>query len=142
MTVVGAAFAIGAAVLFALSNVAIVKEIDRTGVRIAAAVQLVGGAVLAAVAAIALDGAAVLAAAPASALVAFAVGGGIHFVGRWVFVNASIIRIGAARASAMTGITPMVASLLALLALGESVGPEIMIGMIAIVAGTYLVTTS
>jgi drug/metabolite transporter (DMT)-like permease len=142
MTAIGAAFGIAAAILFALSNVAITKEIHRTGVRIAAAVQLVGGAVLAAVAAIALDGTAVLGHASLSAFVAFAVGGAIHFVGGWVFVNASIIRIGAARASAMTGITPMVASLLALLALGESVGPEIVIGMIAIVGGTYLVTTS
>jgi drug/metabolite transporter (DMT)-like permease len=142
MTILGAIFAIGAAVLFALSNVAITKEIHRTGVRIAAAVQLVGGAVLAAVTAIALDGTAVLGHGSLPAFVAFAVGGAIHFVGGWVFVNASIIRIGAARASAMTGITPMVASLLALLALGESVGPEIVFGMIAIVAGTYLVTTS
>ena len=140
--IAGAAFGIAAAVLFGLSNVAIAKEIERTGVRIAAAVQLVGGAVLAAVTAVALDGTAVLAGAPASALVAFAVGGAIHFVGGWVFVNASIIRIGAARASAMTGITPMVASLLALVVLGEALGPEILLGMIAIVAGTYLVTTS
>lgn len=139
---VGAAFALLAAILFALSNVAVTKGLAPAGVVPGTAVQLVGGAVISLVAALALDGPEVATTATVAGVAAFAGAGLIHFVGGWAFLNASIARVGAGRASAITGITPLVATIGALVALDETIGVTIVAGMLAIVAGTYLITTS
>jgi drug/metabolite transporter (DMT)-like permease len=57
-------------------------------------------------------------------------------------MNASTRLIGPSRMSAITGLTPLVAAWLALVTLDEQINVFLGIGLVAIVVGTYFITTS
>lgn len=66
----------------------------------------------------------------------------IHFFAGTIFKHASIKKLGASRAEPIIGATPIVAVLLAVTILGESMSPSIAIGAGLIVTGVYFITTS
>lgn len=138
----GVVAAIAAAIAFSLSNIATAGGIHGTGLRAGTGIMLVAGTLVAAVAAILIDGVAVLGSASRAGVLFFAAAGIVHFVGGWALINACIRRIGASRASAITGVTPLVAAVLAIVALHEGLDVPIGLGMAGIVAGTYFIATS
>lgn len=138
----GVIWAIGAAIFFSLGHVALTKGIRATGIALGTALMLVAAALVGAVAGLAVDGPGPLLAATAASLGFFLAAGLIHFVGGWGFMNASTRIIGPSRMSAITGLTPMFAALLAVAFLDETVNVFLGLGIVAIVAGTYFIATS
>jgi drug/metabolite transporter (DMT)-like permease len=57
-------------------------------------------------------------------------------------MNASIRLVGASRFSAISGVTPLFAAVLAVAILHESVNPIMAAGIALIVVGTYLIAKS
>jgi drug/metabolite transporter (DMT)-like permease len=137
----GAIWALSAAVCFSLGHVALGKGVRPLGVARATTVLLAASAVAAAVAALAIDGVGIMAAAPASAILFFAAAGLIHY-GGWGLMNASISRVGPSRMSAITGVTPLFAAVLAVATLGESVNLIEGMGIALVIVGTYLIASS
>ena len=76
------------------------------------------------------------------ALLWFGLIGIINYVLGRQFNYASINRIGVVRASPLFSSAPLFAMILAIIFLGESINPAIVIGTVTIVAGIYLVVTS
>jgi drug/metabolite transporter (DMT)-like permease len=138
----GVVWAISAAIFFSLGHVALTKGIRATGIALGTALMLVTAALVGAIAGLAVDGPGPLLAATASSLGFFLAAGLIHFVGGWGFMNASTRIIGPSRMSAITGLTPMFAALLAVTFLNETVNVYLGAGIVAIVAGTYFIATS
>jgi drug/metabolite transporter (DMT)-like permease len=138
---VGALWALGAAISFSLGHVALAKGIPPLGVARATTVLLSSAMIATAVAALALDGPAVLASAPLTAIAWFAGAGLIHY-GGWGFMSASIKRVGPSRMSAITGVTPLFAAVLAVATLHETVNPIVALGIALIVIGTYFIAVS
>jgi uncharacterized membrane protein len=54
----------------------------------------------------------------------------------------SVGRVGAAVSAAVSNLTPLIATLLAITLLGERVTPTVLVGTVVIVAGTVLLSTS
>jgi drug/metabolite transporter (DMT)-like permease len=81
-----------------------------------------------------------LRAAPPSGLLYFALAGFIHFFVGWTLVSVSQKRVGAARTGALLGSTPLFATVLAALILGEFLRPPALMGVVLVVAGVYLVS--
>ncbi len=81
-----------------------------------------------------------LRAAPPRALVNFGLAGFIHFFVGWTFVSMSQNRVGAARTGALVGATPLFATAIAALTLGEYLSLPILLGIALVVAGVYLVS--
>lgn len=138
----GAVWALGAALAFSLGQIAIARGVGHLGVLLGTTVMLVAGTVTTVVAAAVIEGWQPLATATGAAILYFVGAGLLHFVGGWGFMNASTHLVGASRMSAMTGITPMFAALLAVALLGETVDPLIGVGIVLVVIGTVLVTRS
>jgi drug/metabolite transporter (DMT)-like permease len=84
----------------------------------------------------------VLSGATVMAYVNFGLAGFFHFVLGWTFISLSQERIGAARTGALVGATPLFATLVALLTFSEFLSLLTMLGIIIVVAGVYLVSTS
>lgn len=137
----GVLLAIGSAAVFALGQVAIRKAIGTLGVAFGTAVMLIAGAIVVTIAALVLDGSEVLFSATRAAFLIFVVTGVIHFLGGWAFVNASTKLIGVARMSAIVGISPLFAAILAIIFLSESLNAVMGGGILLIMAGTYFVAT-
>jgi drug/metabolite transporter (DMT)-like permease len=140
--VAGVLWAIAAAIGFSLGHVAISKGIRTLGVGVGTAVMLTTGTLGVTAGALAVEGTGRLAGATLAGVLLFAGAGVIHFVSGWGFMNASTRLIGPSRMSAITGVTPLFAALLAIATLGESLNLLLWLGMAAVVAGTYLIATS
>lgn len=137
----GALWSIGAAICFSLGHIALAKGVPPLGVARATTVLLAISAVAAAGAALAIDGVAVVASASLAALFWFAAAGVIHY-GGWGSMNASIRLVGPSRMSAISGVTPVFAALLAVATLHEEVNLIVGIGIALTVVGTYFIATS
>lgn len=75
-----------------------------------------------------------------TALGYFAAAGVIHFVFGWTFLALSQQRIGAARTGAIVASTPLTASFLAAVVLGEPLGVTMLVGVLLVVAGVSLLS--
>jgi len=81
-----------------------------------------------------------LRAAPLSALINFGLAGLTHFFLGWTLLSVSQKRVGAARTGALVGSSPLFATVIAALALGEFLRPPALLGIVLMVAGVYLVS--
>jgi transporter family protein len=135
----GVYFAIGAAIIFSLGHVAIRRAVGTLGVITGVAVMLVSATVVVALAAILLEDLDVLVQATRAGILYFSAAGLVHFIAGWGFMNASTRLVGAARMSAITGVTPLFAAILAILTLNEALNLYTGLGIILIVAGTYFI---
>ena len=138
----GAIWAIVAALSFSLGHVASSKGIRTSGVALGTALMLLAATIVGAAAALVVDGWGTLVAGTGVAIGYFVAAAIIHFVGGWGFMSASIRLIGPSRMSAITGLTPMFAAVLAVAFLGESMDLYTGAGLAVIVAGTYFIATS
>jgi drug/metabolite transporter (DMT)-like permease len=138
---IGALWSIGGAIAFSLGHVALAKGIPPLGVARATAALLVSAAIATGIAALVIDGVSMLTSASLAAIAWFAGAGLIHY-GGWGFMNASIELVGASRFSAISGVTPLFAAILAVLILHESVNPIMGVGIALIVIGTYFIAKS
>ncbi len=103
-------------------------------------ILLLVSAVLLTVASLATENLTLLSAAPPSALVNFGLAGFIHFFVGWTLLSVSQQKVGAARTGALVGATPLFASAIAALTLGEVLRPPTLLGIVLVVAGVYLVS--
>ncbi len=78
--------------------------------------------------------------APPGALVSFGLAGLIHFFAGWTLLSMSQKRVGAARTGALVGSTPLFATTIAALVLGEFLRPLALLGVVLVVTGVYLVS--
>jgi drug/metabolite transporter (DMT)-like permease len=140
--VAGVVWALTAAIIWSLGNIAGSKGLPVLGVARGTLVQLVVSTALVAAVTIPLEGVSIVASAPARALVFFAASGLFHFFGGWGFMNASMRLVGPSRMGAITGVTPLFAVFLAVVVLGETVNLLVGLGIGLIVAGTYFVAVS
>jgi len=138
----GIYLSIGAAFLFAVSQISIRQGVKKLGVSTGVALMLVSATVATAVLASLLDKVEVLLTASTSGILLFALAGVIHFIGGWGFMNASASRIGPTRVSATTSLTPLFAAALALVSLNQTINLYIVGGIMLIVFGIYIVSTS
>lgn len=74
------------------------------------------------------------------ALVNYGLAGLIHFFVGWTLLNVSQQRVGAARTGALVGATPLFATAIAALTLGEFLRPLTLLGVVLVVAGVYLIS--
>jgi drug/metabolite transporter (DMT)-like permease len=79
--------------------------------------------------------------APIGAFVAFAGAGIVHFFFGWTFLGLSQQRIGASRTGVAVAATPLIASVIAALALDEPFPPLTVVGVLATVLGVALIAT-
>ncbi len=137
----GILWALGSAVAFSITHVAVRRAVVHLGVALGTLLMLVVATVTIGSAALLIDQTTALAAATTAGLLYFAAAGLIHFVGGWSFMNASARLIGAARMSAATAASPLFAAILAVLAFNEDLNVLIASGVVLIAAGTYLIAT-
>lgn len=78
--------------------------------------------------------------APAWSLIAFSLAGIIHFLLGWTFLNLSQDRIGAARTSPLTTMTPIFGLFIAAVTLGEVPTAIALVGIVVAVIGAYIVS--
>ena len=81
-----------------------------------------------------------LASARPSAFLFFALAGSIHFFVGWTLLSISQTRVGAARTGAIVGSTPLFATMIAALTLGEYLDWVTVLGIVCLVVGVYLVS--
>ncbi len=74
-------------------------------------------------------------------LLAFSLAGLFHYVFGWTLLGLGQREMGAARTGALVGISPLFAGLIAWATLGERLSVMALLGVLAIVAGAYLVST-
>jgi drug/metabolite transporter (DMT)-like permease len=103
-------------------------------------ILLLVSAVLLIVASLATENLTLLSAAPLGALVSFGLAGLIHFFVGWTLLSVSQKKVGAARTGALVGATPLFASAIAALTLGEVLRLPTLLGIVLVVAGVYLVS--
>jgi drug/metabolite transporter (DMT)-like permease len=138
----GAFWAVSAAVVFSLGHVAIRKGVGLLGVRLGIAIMLVVGTLTVCLSALLIEDLQILRTASWAGILYFAIAGLIHFIGGWGFMNASTRLIGAARMSAITGVTPLFAVILAVTSLNERLNLYIGLGTVFIILGVYLIARS
>lgn len=102
-------------------------------------ILLLVSAILLTAASLATENLGLLRAAPPSALVSFGLAGFMHFFVGWTLVSISQNRVGAARTGALVGATPLFATAIAALTLGEFLSLPTLLGIALVVAGVYLV---
>jgi len=138
----GVLWALSAAIIWSLGNIAGSKGLPVLGVARGTLIQLLVSAVLVATITLPIEGPSMLASAPALAIFYFAASGLFHFFGGWGFMNASMRLVGPSRMGAITGVTPLFAVFLAVVTLGETLNLAVGLGIVLIVAGTYFVAVS
>lgn len=138
----GILYSIGAAIFFSLSHIAVRRGVSKLGVSTGTVIMLSSGTLTLLLVAFLFEDIQIIFTANFSGLFYFAIAGIIHFIGGWGFMNASASRIGAARVSALAGMTPLFAAILAFVSLNETVNGYIIMGIFLIVFGIYLITTS
>ena len=136
----GILFSLLAALFFSLSHITVRKGVIILGVSSGTIIMLLAGTISTLAIAIVLEGFDVLRPLNLTSILFFAVGGVIHFLGGWGFQNASASRIGPARLSAMTGSTPLFATILAFISLNQVVNIYIVAGVLLIVIGILVIT--
>lgn len=136
----GIVFSLLAALFFSLSHITVRKGVTRLGVSSGTIIMLLAGTISTLLIALVLEGVDVLSPLNLGSLLFFALGGVIHFLGGWGFQNASASRIGPARLSAMTGSTPLFATILAFFSLNQVVNIYIIAGILLIVIGILAIT--
>jgi drug/metabolite transporter (DMT)-like permease len=104
--------------------------------------MLVSATVIVGLAAFTFEDIDVLLQASQAGILYFAAAGLVHYIAGWGFMNASTKLVGASRMSAITGITPLFAAILAILTLREILNVFIGSGIILIVIGTYFIARS
>jgi drug/metabolite transporter (DMT)-like permease len=112
------------------------------GVYTATFVLLLTSTVILVVASAATQDLSQLVGSPVRAYVNFGLAGFIHFFLGWTLLTASQNRVGAARTGALVGATPLFATFVAALAFEEFLRLPILVGVVAVVAGVYLVSVS
>lgn len=137
----GALWALAAGVGFGLFQSLNRQAVLGMDVYVATFVQLAVSALVLAAAAVLGEDLASLRAAPFSAYFYFVAAGFFHFLIGWTFLNASQKRIGAARTSPLIGTNPLFATILAAITLREFPSLLELIGIGAILAGAYLVSS-
>lgn len=138
----GVVWALGAAIAWSIGNLVAARGLPVLGVALGTVIQLLVSTAIVAAVTLPLDGPSAVATAPTPALVYFAASGLFHFLGGWGFMNASIRLIGPSRMSAITGVAPVFAVLLAVITLNESLNATVGAGIVLIVVGSYLIATS
>lgn len=103
-------------------------------------ILLLVSAVILTVVSLTTEGLDLLRVAPLRALLYFALAGFIHFFVGWTLLSVSQQQVGAARTGALVGATPLFATVIAALALGEFLRPPAVLGIVLVVAGVYLVS--
>ena len=136
----GILFSFLAALFFSLSHITVRKGVTQLGVSSGTIVMLMSGTISTLVIALAMDGVDVLSPLNLASVLFFALGGVIHFLGGWGFQNASASRIGPAHLSAMTGSTPLFATILAFISLHQVINIYILGGIFMIVVGILVIT--
>ncbi len=136
----GIIFSLLAALFFSLSHITVRKGVIKLGVSSGTIIMLIAGTISTLAIAIFLEGFEVLNPLNLTSILFFAAGGVIHFLGGWGFQNASASRIGPARLSAMTGSTPLFATILAFISLNQVVNIYILAGILLIVIGILAIT--
>ncbi len=76
------------------------------------------------------------------AITNFGLAGFIHFFIGWTFLTESQNRVGAARTGALVGATPLFATIVAIMALGEILSLPLLLGVVIVVVGVYFVSIS
>lgn len=141
MMTAGAVWALSAAIIFALGQVFVRKGVGGLGITLGTAVMVSTGTITLVIVALIMEDRALFQSFTSLAVLYFIGAGFFHFLAGWSFLNASSRIIGAARTSAITGITPLFAAILAIIALGEGVNIYLGVGMILITVGSYFITT-
>jgi len=78
--------------------------------------------------------------APLSAYLNFAMAGLVHFFLGWTLISLSQNKVGAARTGALIGATPLFATIVAALTLGEFLDIWTIFGILLVVGGVYMVS--
>lgn len=103
-------------------------------------ISLLISALILVVASIAQENLGTLATAPLSAYLNFAMAGLVHFFIGWTLISLSQNKVGAARTGALIGATPLFATVVAALTLGEILQFWTIVGILLVVAGVYLIS--
>lgn len=104
-------------------------------------ILLLVSAIVLAAASMATEDLELLRTAPLSALVSFGLAGFIHFFVGWTLLSVSQRWVGAARTGALVGATPLFATAIAALTLGEILSLPTLLGVALMVTGVYLVSS-
>jgi drug/metabolite transporter (DMT)-like permease len=136
----GASWAITAGLGFGLFQSVNRRGVSGMNVYLATFVQLVASFVVLGGISLATEDLGVLLHVPLSAILNFAAAGFFHFFIGWTFLNASQKRIGAARTSPLIGTTPLFATVIAAMTLGEFPSFLAVLGIGLIVAGAYVIS--
>lgn len=80
--------------------------------------------------------------APSRSLILFALAGLVHFFVGWTLLSVSQQRVGAARTGVLVGATPLFATILAAVTLGEVPRWPALLGIVMVVAGVYIISAS
>lgn len=137
----GALWALAAGVGFGLFQSVNRQAVRGMDVYLATFIQLAVSTVVLVVISLLTEDLGLLRTAPLSAYLYFAAAGFFHFLIGWTFLNASQKRIGAARTSPLIGTTPVFATILAVLTLGEFPTPLELAGIGIIVVGAYAISS-
>jgi len=80
--------------------------------------------------------------APPSAFINLGLAGFIHFFLGWTLLTISQNRVGAARTGALVGVTPLFATVIAIIAFDEFLTLPVLAGVVIVVGGVYFVSVS
>lgn len=136
---IGIALSLGASLCFACSAITAKLGLERADTLLGTAINVFVSTALAFTLLLTVDRIDSLLEFDSTAFEWFAAAGAIHFFFGWAFRNASIRRIGAARAQTLAGTNPLIAGVLAVLFLQEDLGTTRLIGIALIVLGSYFV---
>ncbi len=103
-------------------------------------ISLLISALILVTASIAQENLGALATTPLSAYLNFALAGLVHFFIGWTLISLSQNKVGAARTGALIGATPLFATVVAALTLGEILNIWTIVGILLVVAGVYLIS--
>lgn len=136
----GALWAITAGLGFGLFQTLNRRAVHGMDVYVATFVQLLVSTVVLVMISLLTEDVRALLSAPLRVWVNFALAGLLHFFIGWTFLNASQKKIGAARTSPLIGTTPLFATVIAAITLGELPGVWGMVGIVLIVLGAYVIS--
>ena len=136
----GITLAFVASLCWAFGSILIRLGIARVSPQSATFLSVLAGYIFVALIALIVDAGAFLELTPA-AIAGFAFVGFISFMGGRFLYYTAVSMIGVGRATAMGGAMPMIASVLAVLFLGEQLTIPLAVGIIAVVAGIGLIVS-
>ena len=98
--------------------------------------------VLMIIASVATEDLSILRKVPWSAFINLGLAGFFHFLVGWTLLSVSQQRVGAARTGALVGASPLFATAIAAVTIGEVLSLPTLLGIILVVTGVYLVSGS